>query len=118
LSGHTVLITITQFFCHTVGKALLEGYMMTLSLLITILFFVFTNKITYWILLVNIVLVLVNFFFLFSQLGYWYFCMPLLVYNIFILIVFSYELKLLTFIGDLPSMLEQDLSRLTLSMLC
>lgn len=92
--------------------------MITLSLLISILFFAITNKITYWILLINIALVLVNFFFLFSKLGAWYFCMPVMIYTIFILIVLSYELKLLTFIGDLPSMLEKDLSRLTMSKIC
>lgn len=91
--------------------------MITLSLFITLVAFYFAKKINYWILLINIILVLVNFFFLFSRLGEWYFCMPVLIYTIFILILLSYEMKMLTDIGDFLSMLEGDLTRLTLSSL-
>lgn len=91
--------------------------MVALGLLITWVIFFFMNKISYWILLINIVLVIVNFFFLFSELGAWYYCMPVFIVTLYLIIILSYEIKKLTDLADFNTLLEGDLDRLTLSTL-
>ena len=91
--------------------------MVSLGLLITLVIFFFWNKITYWILIINIVLVIVDFFFLYSNLEVWYYCMPIFIVTLYFIIILSYEIKMLTDLADFQSILEGDLDRLTLSSL-
>lgn len=94
------------------------GYMVALSLLITLVLFFFINKISYWILLINIVLAIVDFFFLYSELANWYYTMPIFIVTLYLIIILSYEIKLLTDLGDFQGLLEGSLDNLTLSTLC
>jgi len=88
---------------------------MALSLLITWLLFCWLKKISYWMLLINLGLTLIDFFFLYSKLGIWEYAVPVLLYNIYHLIIINYEIKLLAETADFLSMLQKDQSRLTMS---
>ena len=89
--------------------------MMALSLLITWLLFSWLKKISYWMLLINLGLTLIDFFFLYSKLDIWGYAVPVLLYNIYHLIIINYEIKLLAETADFLSMLKKDLTRLTMS---
>lgn len=90
-------------------------YMLSLGLLIKWIWFLVTKNISYWVLLINIFLILVDFFFFYTSLSIWWFAMPVLGVTILYEIISSYEIKMLSEVGDYLTLLSSEMTRLTLS---